>query len=858
MTLGIVKRTEEEFAEWLATDSGFLEGLASYDDEPIVLEQYQREFLANRARFRWVTKSRQVGFSFLFALEALARCHLRDKHTAVFVSYNLDDAKEKILIARQVHEELPLAYQKKLVVDSKTELAFESSGVNKRLSRILSHPSKAPRGKKGDVYLDELAHYVNDREVYRGSTALILRSNGQLTGCSTPLGRRGIFWEIATEELRKYAHHTRQTVPWWLCRFFCLDVKRASEIALDLPTEERVEKFGSQTLIEQFDSLPLEDFQQEFECVLPGSLVLTERGPTPIEDVAVGEKVLTHRGRYRSVVATRRTPFRGALKEIRTYHSSEPLYVTGNHPVLAVRVDPCLYEPNVRCRPVCTSRCSWKPIALPEPNFVPVRELRPSDILVLPVRGPDGMEAPPTELRISDWFTYPPAYKSRNRLPEAVPLSNELLTLVGYYLAEGSCSKSFRRVEFSLHRKEAEYAAEIRRAVRRLLGLKTDTRVQGRGMILGVNSVVLGNVFAKMFGRVQHERRLPPEWLNLPTEKLWHLVRAFMNGDGCRHETAFVTTICARTFAYQLRDILVRVGLVPSIRHLTPHPVTINGRRSVTAEHYEVRVHRKRTESNRGRRGWNDGRYVYLPIRSVGDMPYDGGVYNLQVAEDESYVVGSHAVHNCSFVDESYSFFPYELILPCTEDGLALADEPSGLARAKGRLVAGFDVGRMRDRSELAVFEQIDDRFTCRMLRSFDGVPFAEQEATLRHLMSSVSIARMSIDRSGIGMNLAENLSRDFPQVVGENFTNESKERWATDFKILLQRRDVILPRDREMVGQIHSIKRRVLPSGKVSFDAERNARGHADKFWAVALACQKERSTERRGPAGIGVRVLG
>ena len=55
-------------------------------------------------------------------------------------------------------------------------------------------PSKPPRGKRGDAYLDELAHYVNDREVYTGSTALILRSHGQLTGCSTPLGRRGIFW----------------------------------------------------------------------------------------------------------------------------------------------------------------------------------------------------------------------------------------------------------------------------------------------------------------------------------------------------------------------------------------------------------------------------------------------------------------------------------------------------------------------------------------------------------------------------------------------------------------------------------------------------------------------------------------
>lgn len=857
MTLGIVKRTEEEFQQWLMTEPGFIAALMAYDDEPVVLEAYQREFLSNRSRFRWVTKSRQVGFSFLFALEALARCHLRSKHTAVFVSYNMDDAKEKVLTARQLHEELPLAYQKRLVVDSKTELAFESNGATKRLSRILSHPSKAPRGKKGDVYLDELAHYVNDREVYRGSTALILRSSGQLTGCSTPLGRRGIFWEIANEELRKYPHHSRHLVPWWLCRFFTTDVKAAAVMAPDLPTEDRVARFGKPAIVEQFDSLPLEDFKQEFECVLPGSLVLTRRGPVSIEEVVVGDEVLTHRGRHRTVVGTRRTPFDGLLKEIRTYHTSEPLYVTGNHPVLAVRVEPCRYAPNVRCRPSCTSRCSCRPAMFPEPAFVPASELRPSDILVLPVRQVD-LSGAPTELRISDWFAYPRGYKSKNRIPEVVPLSDELLTLVGYYLAEGSCSKTFRRVEFSLHRDEEAYAGQIRHAVRAVFGLETDTRIQGTCTIIGVNSVVLGHVFAKMFGRLQHERRLPPAWLDLPTEKLWHVVRAFMNGDGCSTKTSVVTTICAQTFAYQLRDIFARAGLVPTLRHHTPKAVSIDGRRSITREHFEVRVHLTLTESSRGRRGWNDGRFVYLPIRTVRDMPYHGGVYNLQVEGDESYVVGSHAVHNCTFIDESYSFFPYELILPCTSDDLVLHDDPTSVRVPEGRIVAGFDVGRTRDRSELAVFEEIEGRFTARMLRSFEGTPFAEQEAELRRLLGALPVARLSIDRSGIGMNLAENLARDFPQVVGENFTNESKERWATDFKILLQRRDVTLPRDRELVGQVHAIKRRVLPSGKVSFDAERNARGHADKFWAVVLACQKERHAQGPRTGEIGVRVIG
>src|SRR5690606_6562484 len=80
-----------------------------------------------------------------------------------------------------------------------------------------------------------------------------------------------------------------------------------------------------------------------------------------------------------------------------------------------------------------------------------------------------------------------------------------------------------------------------------------------------------------------------------------------------------------------------------------------------------------------------------------------------------------------------------------------------------------------------------------------------------------------------------------YPQVVPESFTNDSKERWATDLKILFQRKDIVLPRDRELVGQLHSIKRRVLASGKVSFDAERTTRA------ATPIASGPSRSPARR-----------
>jgi len=52
--------------------------------------------------------------------------------------------------------------------------------------------------------------------------------------------------------------------------------------------------------------------------------------------------------------------------------------------------------------------------------------------------------------------------------------------------------------------------------------------------------------------------------------------------------------------------------------------------------------------------------------------------------------------------------------------------------------------------------------------------------------------------------------------------------------------------------------RQRATSSRKVSFDAERNAKGHADKFWAVALACQRERQLERPRTGEIAVRVVG
>lgn len=266
--LTVVKKTpdKEEIAKWLATVSGFIQGATRVDDKPTRLYDYQVEFNECNSRFRAALKSRQTGFSFNFAAESLAKAHLKPEHTAIFVSYNLEDAKEKIRYARMLYDTMPLAWQKKLVTDNKTELEFKDS--KGKRSRLISNPCRDPRGKgKADVYLDELAFYRNARKIYVAAVPIITRGGGILTVASTPLGKTGVFYEIIEGEAEKYPHFKRFYIPWWVCPDFCTDVARARREAEQMSTDQRVDEFGTDILKLIRQSMDLESFQQEYECL---------------------------------------------------------------------------------------------------------------------------------------------------------------------------------------------------------------------------------------------------------------------------------------------------------------------------------------------------------------------------------------------------------------------------------------------------------------------------------------------------------------------------------------------------------------------------------------------------------------
>lgn len=67
-------------------------------------------------------------------------------------------------------------------------------------------------------------------------------------------------------------------------------------------------------------------------CVTPGQLVNTVRGDIPIEEVRVGDYVLTHKGRYREVLNAWAHPYTGLAHKVTT--PAGVFELTSNHPVL--------------------------------------------------------------------------------------------------------------------------------------------------------------------------------------------------------------------------------------------------------------------------------------------------------------------------------------------------------------------------------------------------------------------------------------------------------------------------------------------------------------------------------------------
>jgi phage FluMu gp28-like protein len=178
--------------------------------------------------------------------------------------------------------------------------------------------------------------------------------------------------------------------------------------------------------------------------------------------------------------------------------------------------------------------------------------------------------------------------------------------------------------------------------------------------------------------------------------------------------------------------------------------------------------------------------------------------------------------------------------------------------RTLNPLYAGFDVGRKRDRSVLWVLEHVGDVFHTRQVRVLEAMPFSDQETLLHGVLVNRQVKRLCIDSTGIGAMLAERLKQRWGhRVEAVTFTSAVKSDLAMPLVRLFQDRLIRIPGDAETREDLHKVRRTVTSAGNVRLDASRDGAGHADRFWALALAVHASEHapvrmfTVARKPAG-------
>lgn len=335
-------------------------------------------------------------------------------------------------------------------------------------------------------------------------------------------------------------------------------------------------------------------------CFKAGTLVLTDQGYKPIEEIRIGDKVLTHKQRFREVIAV------GSEKSKHIYKVKAQgfpmIYSTSNHPYYIKQ-----------CRRVGRKRER----RFSKADWVPASKLKKQDFLCMPF------------------------FDEEIDIPE---LADDDLYLLGRFVADGYSFKTKRR-----KRKDSySYKFCITVGKHEIEDFKerwgnrfnyVEDRTAFKCFIYQQKWFLMG----EEFGKYAHGKFIPLKYLKLPKRRLKLFLQGYIEGDG--HLRPNGTIRCATVSKKLALSLCMAIAKVfetnTQIYEKRNNPQTvIEGRR----DSFELTF---RTEHPKQSHSFIARGEVWNPFRRIEYQGIDE-VYNISVLEDESYTADNAIVHNCT------------------------------------------------------------------------------------------------------------------------------------------------------------------------------------------------------------------
>ena len=401
-------------------------------------------------------------------------------------------------------------------------------------------------------------------------------------------------------------------------------------------------------------------------CFAPGTAITLGDGTKRnIEDIRVGDEVLTIDGTAHKVSETMVHQHSGVLYQISSYAGGKPMLLTDEHPVWVRRPQHTLGE-TVRRKREKNKRTANFTCTCGR-SFESHRSLA-SHIREAKRHGFDGEHgfAPEFEgwvqasdIEVGDYVLSPKVACGHQDVSVA------FATLLGYYLAEGNFLYDRNRrlpdgtpcgVEWTFGEKETEYHQEVMELVKEIGYSPVGPYFKNGAATIRCNSPELASLMLEYGGKYSWGKKINQDVFDWPEESRTAVLIAYFNGDAHwddedkkRH---FEFRTVSKQLAEQIYALCSTCGIMCSVPrgyeydgyvHEAEDGHAIGGKRPVWTAQGVIGSYK--SEANPC--AYKDEKGIWRKVTQVRLIPYDGPVYNFEVEESHTYVAESVAVHNC-------------------------------------------------------------------------------------------------------------------------------------------------------------------------------------------------------------------
>lgn len=242
-----------------------------------------------------------------------------------------------------------------------------------------------------------------------------------------------------------------------------------------------------------------------------------------------------------------------------------------------------------------------------------------------------------------------------------IKLDKDFFELLGWYLAEGSNS-NYAGLEFSLHKKEIEIANWIKKYIKETFDINGTSEIYRKNNArFYCSSTILSNLFSTICGNYAKNKKINDEifsYLVNKKEYCFSLLKGLFMGDGSFQYNSLSLTTISNQLANQVHDLLLHNNILPlytkrkkgKFGNFDPFIIrldALDNKNFCNEIGISSELKNKKIQISNY---YQDNEYFYVPIRKIEQSNIIEELFDIQVEGTENFVANGVVVHNSSLI----------------------------------------------------------------------------------------------------------------------------------------------------------------------------------------------------------------